>query len=216
MLAWVVLSPHTSPPLPFYLIQPRRATGARLGCLFNSDFASTSRSHHAAQTSNECSPELFYHLTLHHHLPSISYSPDELQVVVWAVFSTWNLPPPPHNLIMQPRRATSAHLGHFFHVLLSPFLTISCSPDELHALIWARFLPRPLPPLPSCSPDGQQVLIWARPLPIPPNQPRHLSLHFHCHLMQPRQATSACLGYLMTGDPSRVKHTPQCQEESNN
>jgi len=124
-----------------------------------------------AQMSYKFSSRLSFHLSLHLHLPChLSYSPDEQRVLVWAFFFTstftstalsistspderqalvWAVFSPDPSLstpyhILQPRRATSAHLGYLFtSAFTSTSLSISTNPDERQALVWAVFSPDP-------------------------------------------------------------------------
>ena len=69
----------------------------------------------------------------------------------------------------QPRRATSARLGFFFHLngFTSTSLTIPISPDELQALVWAFFSSRQLHFYISTSltipigPHEWRALVWS-------------------------------------------------------
>ena len=72
---------------------------------------------------------------------TISSSPDELQALVWAFFSTSML-----------------------HIYRSTSLTIPISPDELQVLVWAFFSPRRFTSTSltiPISPDELQALVWA-------------------------------------------------------
>ena len=104
---------------PNHLIQSRRALVACLGCLFTGPLIPVS--------------------------PTISSDPDELQALVWLHFQHGLSLPQFHlslNLI-QPRRASSTRLGYYFHLYPSPpsSVTISISPDERQAFVWAFFSP---------------------------------------------------------------------------
>ena len=156
-LVWAILSPD--PPFAsITIILPRRATSARL--------------------------VIFQH---GHSLPlSNSFSPDELQALVWAIPFIKT-----HHLSLsyipnQPRRVLVARLGFLFtgfplsfpnHLIQSRralvarlgclSLDLSSDPDELQALVWLHFRHGLFPP----------------------------RFHLSLNLIQPRRASSTRLGY---------------------
>ena len=148
--------------LPHNLNQPRWATSTRLGYHFNSAFASTSL--------------------------TISFSPDELQAVIWPISSPHPSPSPPSPF--QPAQMSNKCLsGQYFHSTLH-----LCWPYHLNKPRWAT------------SHHLGSLFTWLLPYHL--IKPRWvisahlgylftLTLHLHhlYHLIQPRQATSTHLGY---------------------
>jgi hypothetical protein len=191
-------------PLPFHIIQPRRATSTRLDFFFHLDTSLLpplrSLPSQSAQTSDKRSSGISFYSTLRIHSLSpctISSSPDmpdELQALVWAI--SYRVPPfgLPYHLI-QPRRATSARL-----VILSIW-TLPPPPFPHHPVQMSYKHSSGLLFSPQCftstsltisiSPDELQALVWLF-------FQHRLYLHLPYHLNQPRRVTSARLGFLFT------------------